>query len=157
LTIGTELQAYAQANYPGIPPANPAHDVRPLLTPLQRRAWGQVQQLIGLVEAYREENGAYPDTAAGLAALDAWASAHVPPLGPVPLTDPWSNPFVYASPGRRTDYEISSLGADGAVGGDGDDADIMSWSTASLVAEWFEYTPTHGTDIEVNTAPANMA
>ena len=30
-------------------------------------------------------------------------------------------------------------------------------SPASLVAEWFEYTPTHGTDIEVNTAAAKTA
>jgi type II secretion system protein G len=157
LTIGNELRAYAQANYPGIPPANPAHDVRPLLTPLQRRAWVDLQVLIGLLEEYRAAQGAYPTTTEGLAALTDWAATQAPPLGPAPLLDPWGNSYVYASPGRRTDYELSSLGANGEPGGVDDDADITSWSPASLVAEWFEYTPTHGTDIEVNTAAAKMA
>jgi type II secretion system protein G len=157
LTIGNELRAYAQANYPGIPPANPAHDVRPLLTPLQRRAWQDLQTLIGLIEDYHADQDAYPTTAQGLAELGTWADAQVPPRGPVPLTDPWGNSYVYASPGRRTEYELSSLGANGEPGGDADDADITSWSPASLVAEWFEYTPTHGTDIEVNTTAEKMA
>ena len=157
LTIGNELRAYAQANYPGIPPANPAHDVRPLLTPLQRRSWADLQVLIGLLEEYRAAQGAYPTTAEGLAALTDWAAAQAPPLGPAPLLDPWGNSYAYTSPGRRTDYELSSLGANGEPGGVDDDADITSWSPASLVAEWFEYTPTHGTDIEVNTAAAKMA
>lgn len=149
LTIGQEIQAYDQTNYPGIPPANPAENYRPLLTPLQRKAWQDLQGIIGLLEQYKTDNGAYPTTAQGLAALAG--------LGAVPADDPWGNPYVYASPGAYNDYELSSLGADGKVGGDGDDADITSWAAASLVAEWFEYTPTHGTDIQVNTASASMS
>ena len=55
------------------------------------------------------------------------------------------------------DYELSSRGGDGQEGGDGDNADVTSWAPASLVAEWFDYTPSRGIDIEVNTAPAALA
>ncbi|MEQ8767275.1 MAG: type II secretion system protein GspG [Planctomycetota bacterium] len=43
----------------------------------------------------------------------------------VPL-DPWGNPFIYRPPTEPTgdDYEIISLGNDGAVGGSGHAADI---------------------------------
>jgi hypothetical protein len=149
LTIGQEIRAYDQANYPGIPPANPAGDYRPLLSPLQKRAWQELQAIIGLLDQYHANEGAYPTTAQGLAALSA--------LGTVPAADPWGHPYSYTSPGKRTDYEVASMGADGKPGGDGDDADITSWAPASLIAEWFEYTPSHGTDIQVNTSIPVMA
>jgi hypothetical protein len=149
LTIGREIRAYDRANYPGIPPANPAEDFRPLLTPLQRQAWQDMQGLIALLEQYKIAKGAYPTTGQGLAELSE--------LGSVPASDPWGNPYVYRSPGAFNDYELASLGADGQPGGDGEDADITSWAGASLIAEWFEYTPTHGTDIQINSAPASMA
>jgi general secretion pathway protein G len=41
--------------------------------------------------------------------------------------DPWGNPYVYAAPGEHSEYDLSSLGADGKPGGSGDDADINSW------------------------------
>ena len=41
--------------------------------------------------------------------------------------DPWGNSYVDRSPGEKSDYEISSLGADGKEGGSGDEADIRSW------------------------------
>ena len=41
--------------------------------------------------------------------------------------DPWGNAYVYVSPGSHGDYDISSYGADGAPGGEGEDADINSW------------------------------
>lgn len=149
LTIAQEIRAHDQTNYPGIPPANPEVAPRPLLTPLQRRAWQDIQQIVGLLERYRTANGAYPTTAQGLAVLR--------PLGPVPANDPWGTPYVYVSPGRANDYELASLGADRRPGGDGDEADVTSWAPASLIAEWYEYTPSHGTDIALNTAPPNMA
>ena len=43
--------------------------------------------------------------------------------------DPWGNAYVYVSPGSHGDYDISSYGADGAAGGEGEDADINSWDT----------------------------
>ena len=41
--------------------------------------------------------------------------------------DPWGNSYVYKAPGAKAEYELTSLGADGKEGGDGDDADINSW------------------------------
>ena len=43
------------------------------------------------------------------------------------LKDPWNRPYVYQAPGEHGDYDISSLGADGQVGGEGNNADINSW------------------------------
>jgi hypothetical protein len=149
LTIGQEIHAYDQTNYPGIPPANPDAYFRPLLTPLQRKAWQDIQGIMSLLEQYKTANGAYPTTSQGLAALSG--------LGTVPAADPWGNPYAYRSPGTFNDYELASLGADGKPGGDGDNADITSWASASLIGQWFEYTPTHGTDIQLNSAPAVMA
>jgi hypothetical protein len=149
LTIGEEMRAYAQTNYPGIPPANPEEEPRPLLSPAQRRAWKDIQRIIGLLEEFKAKHGRYPTTAEGLDALKNW--------GEVPAADPWGHPYVYRSPGRYTDYELSSLGADGEVGGEGEDADVTSWAPATLVAEWNEYTPSHGVDIGVNGLPDTMA
>ena len=42
-------------------------------------------------------------------------------------TDPWGNPYIYVYPGEYGDFDIISLGADGAVGGEGENADIGSW------------------------------
>jgi hypothetical protein len=142
MTIAEEMQAYANTNYPGIRSANPVDDARPLLSPLQKRAWGQMEGIIKLLEQYRTANGAYPTTAQGLAALSG--------LGTVPPKDPWGNDWAYRSPGQYSDFELVCLGADGAAGGEGEDADIVSWADASLVGRWYEYTPTSALDISFN-------
>ena len=39
--------------------------------------------------------------------------------------DPWGNPFVLVAPGNENyDFDVLSLGADGAPGGDQGNADI---------------------------------
>ena len=44
------------------------------------------------------------------------------------LRDPWGNPYQYVSPGEHDwEYDIYSYGADGKKGGEGLDADIVSW------------------------------
>ncbi len=142
LTIAEEMQAYAHTNYPGIRPANPIEGARPLLSPMQRRAWEEMQEIIEKLERYEAEHGSFPTTAEGLASLA--------PYGVVPAADPWDHPYEYRAPGRFTDYELNSLGADAAEGGDGDDADITSWAEASLIGRWYEYTPTSALDIAFN-------
>jgi hypothetical protein len=152
LTIGNELQARANANYPGIPPANPEPNPRPLLTPLHRKAWSDMQEIIKALDAYKQNNGAYPTTQQGVAVL-----VPVNPPKPIAATDLWGNPYLYKCPGAYKDYELSSLGADGKSGGEGDNADVTSWADASLIAEWYEYTPTHGIDIQVTSALPQIA
>ncbi|MEP6999041.1 MAG: type II secretion system major pseudopilin GspG [bacterium] len=99
-------------------------------------AQAQIATLSAALDAYRLDNGRYPTTEQGLAALwQAPASAPRPTnwRGPylrqqVPA-DPWGAPFVYRAPGEHspTAFDLSSLGTDGAVGGTGDAADITSW------------------------------
>jgi len=142
MTIAEEMQAYANTNYPGIRSANPIEEARPLLTPLQKKAWGQMEGIIRLLEQYKAANGAYPTTPQGLAALAG--------LGTVPPLDPWGNGWQYRSPGLWSDFELVCLGADGAAGGEGENADIVNWADASLVGRWYEYTPTSALDISFN-------
>ena len=142
MTIAEEMQAFANTNYPGIRSANTVDNARPLLTPLQQKAWEEMQAIIELLRQFKTANGAYPTTAQGLGALGG--------LGTVPAADPWGNPYQYRSPGGYTDFELWSEGADGAAGGEGEDADITSWAEASLIGQWYEYTPTSALDIAFN-------
>jgi hypothetical protein len=140
LTIAQEFEAFANTNYPGIQPANPVEDARPLLTPLQKQTWEDMQKIIAALEAHKAAHGRYPTTAEGLSALQ-------PSL---PNVDSWGNPYQYRSPGQFADFELVSLGSDGAAGGTGDAADITSWAEASLIGRWYEYTPTSALDISFN-------
>ncbi|HEY1361997.1 MAG TPA: type II secretion system protein GspG, partial [Xanthobacteraceae bacterium] len=142
LTIAQEMQAFAQTNYPNTPMANPDQSVRPLLTPRQRKAWDDMQAIMALLEKYKTDNGAYPGTQPGLAALAG--------LGPVPAKDPWGHAYDYKSPGIYADYELQSFGADGVAGGEDENADIVSWAEGSLVGRWYEFTPTSALDIAFN-------
>jgi general secretion pathway protein G len=44
------------------------------------------------------------------------------------LVDPWDNPYQYVPEGQQNvgSFDLISLGADGAEGGDGDNADIVN-------------------------------
>jgi hypothetical protein len=142
LTVAEEMQAFARTNYPGIRSANPEQDARPQLTPLQRKAWDDMQKILTALDAYKATNGAYPTTSEGLATL---------PAG-LPTNDPWGNPWMYRCPGQIDTLELASYGADGTSGGVDDDADITSWATASLIGRWYEYTPTSALDIGFDEA-----
>jgi hypothetical protein len=146
LTIAKEMQAFANTNYPGIRPANPVEDARPLLTYGQRKTWESMQAIQHLLELYREKNGRYPDTSQGLSALQQTAQDHGLTLD---TTDFWNDELRYSAPGLYAEYDLASLGADHKEGGEGEDADITSWAEASLVAQWFEYTPTGSLDIDL--------
>ena len=98
-------------------------------------AKSQIEMIGAGLDSYRLHNGGYPTTEQGLAAL--WqAPAIDPPANwrgpylrkPVPL-DPWGNPYVYISPGEvnPNGYDLISLGADGKLGGEGENTDITSW------------------------------
>jgi hypothetical protein len=139
MTIAEEMQSFANTNYPGIRAANPVEQARPLISPLQKRAWRAMEGIIHLLEQYKTASGTYPTTAQGLAVLSG--------LGTVPPKDPWGNAWQYHSPGIWSDFELVCLGADGTHGGEGEDADIVSWAEASLVGRWYDYTPTSALDI----------
>jgi general secretion pathway protein G len=88
------------------------------------------------LDSYRLDTDTYPTSEQGLAALRTQPTAGEPPRnwrGPylrkeVPL-DPWGRPYMYVAPGRAnpTSYDLYSLGRDGKIGGEGEDADLTSW------------------------------
>lgn len=90
----------------------------------------QIADLEKSLELFKLDVGRYPTTDEGLDALvkrpasvNGWTGPYL--KGGVP-TDPWGHPYRYASPGPNGGIEILSLGADGAPGGDGENADIRS-------------------------------
>lgn len=91
----------------------------------------QIADLEKGVELFKLDVGRFPTTNEGLEALvkrpgnaTAWNGPYLKG-STVPL-DPWGNPYRYASPGPAGGVEILSLGADGAPGGDGENADIRN-------------------------------
>lgn len=93
----------------------------------------QIELLGVALENYRLDNGVYPTTQQGLAALREKpvsapqpASWRGPYLRKAIPHDPWKRPYIYRSPTQQdaNGYELKSLGRDGQVGGDGEDADI---------------------------------
>ena len=80
------------------------------------------------LDLFKLDVGRYPTTEEGLAALatkpasaDGWSGPYL--KGGIP-SDPWNHPYKYANPGAGGGIDIISLGADGAPGGEGEDADI---------------------------------
>ena len=44
--------------------------------------------------------------------------------------DPWDNPYKYrCCPGQHGEYDLWSEGADNAPGGEGENADVVSWTS----------------------------
>jgi general secretion pathway protein G len=106
--------------------------------PDEARAIAAKQDIASLLQAlklYRLDNQRYPRTEQGLQAL-----VTLPTTAPIPLNwktggyierlpkDSWGNPYQYLNPGMHGEIDVFSYGADGAPGGDGNDADIGSWA-----------------------------
>lgn len=98
----------------------------------------QIKNFEQALKLFYVDNGFYPSTEQGLAAL-----VEKPSIGRIPPRwreggylesksvpkDPWGNPYVYISPGIHSrDFDIISYGADGQEGGEGKDGDVQSWA-----------------------------
>lgn len=99
----------------------------------------QIRNIEGALQLYKLDNGVYPTTEQGLKALIEKPSVGVVPKkwkigGYLPKLpeDPWGNPYKYLSPVQKgeykVEYEVTSLGTDGEVGGEGVNADITNWN-----------------------------
>lgn len=93
----------------------------------------QIHLFEGILDGYKLDNGRYPTTQEGLAALVAAPAGVTSWKGPylkknsVPK-DPWNNDYHYVSPGEQNrPYDILSYGADGKPGGEGENKDVNSW------------------------------
>ena len=94
-----------------------------------------ISSLMQALKLYRLDNHRYPTTEQGLQAL-----VTKPATAPIPAgwkaggylerlpRDPWGNPYQYLHPGLHGEIDIVSFGADGAAGGEANDADIVSWA-----------------------------
>lgn len=94
-----------------------------------------IASLLQALKLYRLDNQRYPTTEQGLQAL-----VSKPVTTPLPANwkaggyverlarDPWGNPYQYLNPGVHNEIDVFSLGADGAPGGEGNNADIGSWN-----------------------------
>lgn len=90
----------------------------------------QIENISSALDMYRLEVGHYPSSSEGLKALvnkpssaRGWNGPYLK-KGNVPV-DPWQNEYQYKRPGSNGQpYDLISLGADGAAGGEGENADI---------------------------------
>lgn len=95
-------------------------------------ARAQINSFMTALGAYKLDTGTYPTTEMGLQALRVrpqnvpqWQGPYLQQEVPV---DPWGRPYIYRYPGEQGDEpEIVCLGADGQPGGEGINADIVSW------------------------------
>ena len=92
----------------------------------------QIEELGTALEMYRLEVGSYPTTAQGLAFLvqrpagvEHWNGPYL--RKPVVPKDPWGRDYRYRHPGEHGNFDVYSLGADNADGGDGESADVVNW------------------------------
>jgi general secretion pathway protein G len=99
------------------------------------KAQVDIKSLEAALGLFKLDNGFYPSTEQGLAALVSKPDTGRTPtkyadggyLRKVP-TDPWNGDYIYLSPGlNSSDFDLSSYGGDGEPGGEGTDADINSW------------------------------
>lgn len=92
----------------------------------------QIETVSTALNYYQLDVGSYPSDEQGLAVLITAPSDVKNWRGPYVrkrqhLLDPWGRPFRYHTPGRRGPFDLSSLGADGKEGGEGDNADVGNW------------------------------
>lgn len=94
----------------------------------------QMREFENALDEYKLDNGQYPSTEQGLAALAA-----KPATGTIPKNyaeggymkripkDPWGNPYEYVSQNDGLgSYEITTFGRDGREGGEGEDKDLVN-------------------------------
>jgi general secretion pathway protein G len=98
----------------------------------QATAKAQIELIGAGLDQYRLDVGAYPASAQGLDALQKnpgsapnWNGPYLKKSVP---RDPWGYPYKYrCCPGQFGEYDLWSEGADGAPGGEGENADVTSW------------------------------
>ena len=92
----------------------------------------QIESLGAGLDDFALELGRYPSTEEGLKALvidpgntPSWNGPYMKKKT-IPA-DPWGNPYHYKAPGDNGGYDLFSLGADNAEGGEKENADVNSW------------------------------
>ncbi len=97
-------------------------------------ARAQINSFMTALGSFKLDTGIFPSTEEGLQALRTpppnlaqWQGPYLPQEIPV---DPWGHPYLYKFPGEHGDEpDLVCYGADGQPGGDGINADIVSWKS----------------------------
>ncbi len=97
-------------------------------------ARAQINSFMTALGTYKLDTGVFPTTEQGLQALrvkpadaNQWNGPYLPQEIPV---DPWGRPYSYKFPGEHGDEpDVISYGADGQPGGEGLNADVVSWKS----------------------------
>lgn len=92
----------------------------------------QIRQLQAALGTYKLDTGTFPTTEQGLQALRVkpenvglWNGPYLSMEVPV---DAWGHAYLYKFPGEHGDEpDLMSYGADGQPGGEGINADVLSW------------------------------
>lgn len=84
------------------------------------KAKQDIRAVEAALDLYRLDKFRYPSTDEGLQAL-------VPSYLDSLPKDPWGYEYYYMNPGQHAEYDVYTLGADGAEGGEGVDTDIGNW------------------------------
>jgi len=98
------------------------------------KAHADISSFMTALAAYKLDTGLFPTNEQGLRALrekpgdlNQWSGPYIQQDVP---KDPWGHDYVYKYPGDHgNDPEIVCMGADGQPGGDGINADIVSWKS----------------------------
>ncbi|MEI6724049.1 MAG: type II secretion system major pseudopilin GspG [Betaproteobacteria bacterium] len=93
-------------------------------------ARAQLDALDKALEQYRLDTGHFPTQEQDITAIvkkpanePRWDGPYLKKELPM---DPWGRSFVYKFPGERGDFDLVSLGKDGAPGGSGESADLRN-------------------------------
>ena len=97
------------------------------------KAQQDMRALQSALNMYRLDNYHYPNTNQGLQALVTKpggepkpANWQQPYLDKLPM-DPWGQPYLYLMPGKHSDFDLFTYGADQRKGGEESDADLGNW------------------------------
>ena len=96
-------------------------------------AKAEISTIENAMKFYRLDNFTYPTSEQGIDALVTKPNdPNVKNWNPggylerLP-SDPWGNPYLYLNPGKQGEIDVYTMGADGAPGGEGNNADIGNW------------------------------
>ena len=92
----------------------------------------QILYLENAIKMFKLDTGRYPSTEEGLGVLlENTGSIHNwdgPYLEKGLPKDPWGRDYLYTCPGQNYVFDITSLGADGKEGGEGENKDVNNWA-----------------------------
>lgn len=145
LAIAQQIESYDSTNYPGIPPANPAGPYDPNTPQAGTTCDATLEPSTAQVVIPVASNAGF--VVGATAIIDSWASG---------IQETQQTMAVSAD---GTTITVQALTNAHSPGGDANDPYpiVQAGAQGVLIAEWFEYTPTSGTDIAVTSNLADIS